>query len=237
VATGHYLKIKKSGKQFKLYKAKDKNKDQSYFLYTFNQDQLKHLLFPLGNYTKPQVRALAKKFKLPVAEKAESQEICFIPGKHHNDFLKKYLQMKPGDIKLIDEDNKIIGRHQGLPLYTIGQRRGINIGGTGPYYAAKFDWKKNDLYVVNKFDDALLYGRELTAKNVSWLAGKTPKMPLKCAAVIRYRHPAVPCTVVANNGLKTDFVVRFNKPQRAITPGQSVVFYKGTEVLGGGIIK
>jgi len=261
VATGHYLKIKKgplknkSGRPagrsgYKLFRAKDKNKDQSYFLYTFNQDQLKHLLFPLGNYTKPQVRALARKYKLPVAEKSESQEICFIPGKHHNDFLKKYLKMKLGDIKLTDEDNKVIGRHQGLPLYTIGQRRGIEIGGTGPYYAAKFDWRRNDLYVVKNFDDAILYGGELVAENVTWLSGQAPALPFKCEAVIRYRHPAVKCVLEkiekggnegkgkTAKGEKTlNYIVKFKEPQRAITPGQSVVFYKGAEVLGGGIIK
>ena len=254
VATGHYLKLKKVGSKIKLYKAKDKNKDQSYFLYTFNQEQLKHLLFPLGNYIKPQVRTLAKKFKLPVAEKAESQEICFIPGKHHNDFLKKYLKMEPGAIKLLetagsDVNNKkelaralaaapVIGRHQGLPLYTIGQRRGIEIGGNGPYYVAKFDWKNNDLYVVKNFNEAILYGSELIAQNVSWLNGGAPKLPFKCEAVIRYRHPAVKCVLekIAKKGQALNYVVKFKEPQRAITPGQSIVFYKGQEVLGGGII-
>ncbi|MEI7451758.1 MAG: tRNA 2-thiouridine(34) synthase MnmA [Candidatus Falkowbacteria bacterium] len=234
VATGHYLNVKRVGKKTKVYKAKDKNKDQSYFLYTFTPEQWSHLMFPLGNYTKPQVRVMAKKFKLPVAEKSDSQEICFIPGKHHNDFLKRYLKMKAGDIKLIDEDNKIIGRHQGLPLYTIGQRRGVEIGGDGPYYVAKFDWKKNDLYVVRKFDDPVFFGQELVASDVNWISGQEPKMPFKCEAVIRYRHAAVKCTVTKNS--TGNYAVQFAAPQRAITPGQSIVFYKGEEMLGGGII-
>ncbi len=235
VATGHYLNTKKVGKNIKVYRAKDKNKDQSYFLYTFNPLQWQHLMFPLGNYTKPQVRVLAKKFKLPVAEKSDSQEICFIPGKHHNDFLKRYLKLKAGNIKLIDEDNKIIGKHQGLPLYTIGQRRGVEIGGDGPYYVAKFDWDKNDLYVVRHFDDPVFFGQELKVKNLSWISGQDPSLPFKCEAVIRYRHPAVKCTV--NKSDTGKYTVQFKAPQRAITPGQSIVFYKGREVLGGGVIE
>lgn len=228
VATGHYA----INKNNKLYKAKDKNKDQSYFLYTLNQDELKHLLFPLGDYTKPQVRQLAKKFKLPAAAKPESQEICFIADKSHNEFLKRYLKLKAGKIKTLD--NKIIGAHQGLPLYTIGQRKGIEIGGTGPYYAAKMDYKKNILYVVNKSDNKILYGDKLIAKNISWLIGTEPKMPLKCEAVIRYHHKPVKCLAAKIN--KNKYQVKFAIPQRAIAPGQSVVFYEKNQVLGGGII-
>lgn len=258
VASGHYAINKNS----KLLKAKDKNKDQSYFLYALNQAELKHLLFPLGNYTKPQVRKLAKKFKLPVAEKPESQEICFIPGKSHNEFLERHLKLKPGPIVILErsasgaiksrnfsEKNQdsisrsapsrmtkggIIGSHQGLPLYTIGQRKGIKIGGTGPYYAAKMDYKKNILYVVNNAHDKILYNNKLIAKNVNWIAGAEPKLPLKCQAVIRYRHKPVKCVINKIN--KNKYRVKFAKPQRAIAPGQSAVFYQGGEVLGGGVI-
>ncbi|MCX6798165.1 MAG: tRNA 2-thiouridine(34) synthase MnmA, partial [Candidatus Falkowbacteria bacterium] len=230
VATGHYLKLKKLGRTYRLYKATDKNKDQSYFLYTFNQEQLSHLLFPLGNYQKPRVRELAKKYKLPTAEKKESQEICFIPGRHHNDFLRRHLSLKPGLIKVLPT-GKVIGKHEGLALYTIGQRRGL-IGGTGPYYAAKFDVKNNILYVVKNFNDPILYKDCLRASGVNWL--RSLKFPLNCEAVIRYRHPAVECQII-KEGEK--YEVKFKKPQRAVTPGQSVVFYKGQEVLGGGIIK
>jgi len=277
-ASGHYVNLKQKDKKFSLYKAKDKNKDQSYFLYTFNQKELKHLLFPLGNYTKLQVRRLAKKFKLPVAEKPESQEICFVPGKSHNEFLRRHLKLKPGPIVILERSasgarppckqsvagaaiesrgfseknqdsisppaqgrspsrmtkNKIIGQHQGLPLYTVGQRKGIEIGGTGPYYAARMDYKTNILYVVNNSNDKILYNNKLIAKNVNWISGAEPKLPLKCQAVIRYRHKPVTCVVVKNKNL---YQVKFKEPQRAITSGQSVVFYKNNLALGGGIIE
>lgn len=232
VATGHYLSLKKVGREIQLFKAKDKNKDQSYFLYTFKPDELKHLLFPLGSYIKPQVRKLAAKFKLVVAGKAESQDICFLSGDHNN-FLKKYLDLKPGDIRILETGEKI-GEHLGLPLYTIGQRRGL-VGGTGPYYVAKFDYKKNILYVVKNWNENILYEKSLIAKNVNWLSGRAAKRPFECEAVIRYGHKAVKCTVMPKN--KTDYSVEFKAPQRAVTPGQSIVFYNKKQVLGGGIIK
>lgn len=235
VATGHYLSIKKVGRQYQLFKAKDVNKDQTYFLYTFGQDELKHLLFPLGGYIKPNVRKLAEKFNLKVAHKAESQDICFLSGDHNN-FLKKYLALKPGDIKLLETSEKI-GEHLGLPLYTIGQRRGL-VGGTGPYYVAKFDYKKNILYVVKNWNENILYQPGLIAKKVNWLSDKLSKRVFKCEAVIRYGHKAVKCTVTPKDK-KTknlDYIIMFDKPQRAVTPGQSIVFYNKKQVLGGGLI-
>ena len=226
VASGHYARNIAG----RLFKAKDKTKDQSYFLYTLNQAELKHLLFPLGDYTKRQVRQLAKKFKLPVAEKPESQEICFIPEKSHNEFLRRHLKLRPGLIKTFG--GKILGHHQGLPLYTIGQRKGIEIGGTGPYYAAKMDYKTNILYVVNDGHDKRLYKKSLMAKQVNWLS--PVELPLNCSAVIRYRHKPVACQLAKSGG---NCRVRFKELERAITPGQSVVFYQGEKVLGGGIIK
>lgn len=258
VASGHYARIAehrtrntKHGTRnteqkivYKLFKAKDREKDQSYFLWMLGQEELKHLIFPLGNFTKPEVRKMAKKYKLPVAEKRESQEVCFIPEKSHNEFLKRYIKLKPGQIKLLNTRfNKggkgdLVGEHQGLPLYTIGQRRGIEIGGTGPYYAAGFDYKKNILYVVNNFDDPALYKDELIAKNINWIAGEAPKLPLRCEAVIRYRHKPVSCKVESYKIKSSNmYLVAFKKPQRAVTPGQSIVFYRGDEVLGGGIIE
>lgn len=233
LATGHYVRIKKNKNSFYLLKGLDENKDQSYFLYTLKQNQLKRLLFPLGDFKKPKVRQIASETGLPVASKSESQEICFISGKRHNDFLKKYLKLKPGKIKLWPE-NKIIGEHQGLPLYTIGQRRGIDIGGTGPYYAASFDYKSNDLYVVKNFNDPILYGKEMLVKNFYWVNRKSLKFPLKIKVVIRYRHKAVTCTV--KNTKEKMLKVIFSRRQRAITSGQSAVFYDGDKVLGGGII-
>jgi len=239
VASGHYARLKKVGKKFKLFRAKDKDKDQSYFLYTFSQVELSHLLFPLGEYKKEDVRKLAKKFKLDVAEKKDSQEICFVSGKSHNDFLKRHLKLKPGAIKTIE--GKVVGEHRGLPLYTIGQRKGVEIGGIGPFYVAKLDYKKNILYVVNDGNDPWLFKDKLVAKKVNWISGVTPKLPLRCEAVIRYRHKPVKCTVRKKPACRTgrnknDYLVEFKEPQRAVTPGQSVVFYQGDEVLGGGII-
>lgn len=240
VATGHYARnverVTRNGDRiYKLYRARDKQKDQSYFLWTLTQAQLKHLLFPLGGYKKPEVRVMAEKFNLPVAEKSESQEVCFIPEKSHNDFLKRHLKLKSGPIMTLD--GKKIGEHQGLPLYTIGQRRGVEIGGTGPYYVAKIDMKNNILYVVNDANDPVLFKDELTAKNINWIAGTEPKFPLKCEAVIRYRHEPVKCKITPLIKGEKGILVKFSEPQRAITSGQSVVFYKGEELLGGGIIE
>jgi len=234
VATGHYLKIKDYNGERRLYKAKDTKKDQSYFLYTFNQKQLKHLMFPLGGYDKPKVRKLAEKYGLITAAKPESQDICFLSGPH-NDFLKRYLKLKPGPIKLLDSGEEI-ATHQGLPLYTIGQRRGIEIGGNGPYYVAKIDYSTNTLFVVRQWNEDVLFASSLTCISNNWLSGKKPDLPLKCGAVIRYGHPAVACTI--NKGkIKDELEVKFKEPQRAVTPGQSVVFYDKNRVLGGGIIK
>ncbi|MFA4833443.1 MAG: tRNA 2-thiouridine(34) synthase MnmA [Patescibacteria group bacterium] len=256
VASGHYVKNQKpktKNQKYKLYRAKDKNKDQSYFLYTLTQEQLEHLLFPLGNYIKEGVRKIAGASGLPVAAKKESQEICFISGKSHNDFLKRYLKLKPGPIKLLphpgpllirrgeelrqpaERRGEVIGKHQGLPLYTIGQRKGVEIGGVGPFYVAKCDYKSNTLYVVKDGDDPALYDSKLIAGNVNWIAGQEPKIPLTCEAVIRYRHKPTKCKVTKSK-VKSSYIVKFKKPQRAITPGQSVVFYKKDEVLGGGVI-
>ncbi len=231
LATGHYLKIKKIGREYRLFKALDKHKDQSYFLYTFKPEELKHLLFPLGSYRKTQIRALAKKFNLVVANKAESQDICFLSGDHNN-FLKRYLKLKPGDIRLLSNNEKI-GEHQGLPLYTIGQRRGL-VGGRGPYYVARFDYRQNILYVVKEWNKEILYRDNCLATQVNFLSGRLPKSSLRCQAVIRYGHPAVECTIEPQ--AKQDYLVKFKKAQRAVTPGQSIVFYKQDQVLGGGII-
>ncbi|HPT08637.1 MAG TPA: tRNA 2-thiouridine(34) synthase MnmA [bacterium] len=238
IATGHYSRIEKIIKKnktiYEMYRGSDKNKDQSYFLYTLNQKQLSHLLLPLGKMKKPKVRQIAKQAGLLVAEKSDSQEICFIPGKHHNDFLKKYLKLKSGVIKLWSS-GEIIGKHQGLSLYTIGQRRGIDASGTGPYYAAKFDTKNNILYVVKNFNDPILYHQTMDVKNINWIDEKSLKFPLKAEIVIRYRHKAV--TGLINYDQKKNMAhIKFARKQRAVTSGQSAVFYDKNKVLGGGII-
>jgi len=244
VASGHYARVKKQKNIYKLYKAKDKEKDQSYFLYNLTQAQLNRLIFPLGEFTKEKTRKMARKFNLPVAEKRDSQEVCFIPEKSHNEFLKRHIKLKAGPIKLINGafdkrqsgEFKTIGRHQGLPLYTIGQRRGVEIGGTGPYYVSKFDYKKNILYVVDEANHPSLFSDSLFVKDVNWISGVPPKFPLACMAVIRYRHKAVKCQITPLIKGEGGISVQFSEPQRAITPGQSIVFYKWNEVLGGGVI-
>jgi len=246
IATGHYVKkskvksptlrvvtrrVKKSKVIYRLFRAKDKNKDQSYFLYQLKQNQLKHILFPIGDYTKEEVKKLAKKYRLPISHLRESQEICFVFSGLKN-FLKKKIKTKPG--KIIDiNTNEILGRHQGVQFYTVGQRRGIKLAG-GPWYVV--DHKVNKLLVTNKKNDSRLYKKELIAKNVNWILGVEPKLPLKVKAKIRYRHKPVLAKITKSKESNTYNLI-FNKPQRAVTPGQSVVFYSGDEVLGGGIIK
>jgi tRNA-uridine 2-sulfurtransferase len=234
LATGHYARIIKEGDKLKMLRAKDKSKDQSYFLYTLKQEQLSKLLFPLGGIEKSEVRKIAEKSDLGVSRKADSQEICFISGKRHNDFLKKYLKLKKGKIVLWPS-GEILGEHQGLALYTIGQRRGVEIGGTGPYYVAKFDRIKNILYVVKNFDDPLLYQSEMKIKDLSWTNMPEKSFSLGLSVVIRYQHKAVDCSIDYNSRKNIAKVV-FREKQRAVTPGQSAVFYQGEELLGGGII-
>ena len=215
--------------RYSLISAKDKTKDQSYFLWQLNQKQLKHILFPVGDLTKTQVKNLAKKFMLPVFDIPESMEICFIQTTI-NDFLKKYLRPKPGPI--VDTSGALISRHRGLWFYTIGQRKGLGLA-SGPYYVLDKNLKKNFLVVTRNEKD--LFKKELLVKNVNWIAGKKPKLPLKVRAKIRYRHQPATATLTYNLKLKT-YNLKFEKPQRAITPGQSAVFYKGKELIGGGII-
>jgi len=172
------------------------------------------------------VEKLAKKFKLPFGGVKKSQEICFVV-KTVEDFLKRHLKSKPGPICSMSDIEQIIGRHQGLWFYTIGQRKGIGLPG-GPYYVLDKDLKRNLLIVTKKEKD--LYKKELTARNVNWISGKKPRLPLKVMVKIRYRHKAVAAIIYPL------YKIIFDKPQRAVTPGQSAVFYRGREVVGGGVI-
>ena len=222
-ATGHYAKIKKENGKFKLLKGKDKGKDQSYFLWTLTQKKLKRILFPLQNHTKDEVRELAQKLGISKLIRSESQEVCFIPD-NTADFLKKHILLKPGDI--IGVDNRIIGEHQGLPLYTIGQRKMIGLSG-GPYYVLSKNLKKNQLVVTKNEQD--LRRKKILVKNINWISGEKPKFPLKIKARIRYRSQLFSATIRQSE-------ITFARAQKAITPGQSVVFYNNNELLGGGII-
>ncbi|HUT22013.1 MAG TPA: tRNA 2-thiouridine(34) synthase MnmA [Candidatus Bipolaricaulota bacterium] len=232
LATGHYSQVKKKGDQYHLYKGKDKEKDQSYFLYRLNQKQLSKIMFPVGHLTKPKVRKIAAKNGLPTAAKRESQEVCFVPSGDLQEFLADYLELKPGEIKDIDS-KKVLGEHKGLALYTIGQRKGIGLAG-GPYFVVEKDDKDNVLYVTKDKNHEKLKFERLKLKNIQWLAGtRDGAFPLKCTAKIRYASPE---TAVVISKDKDGYFVEFKKPQWAVTPGQSIVFWKGKEVLGGTVI-
>ena len=223
IATGHYAQIKNG----KLFRAKDKLKDQSYFLWQLSKEQLRHVLFPVGSYKKEQVKKLAEKFRLPLFNISESMEICFIQTTI-NDFLKDYLRPKPG--KIVDVKGNVLGKHQGLAFYTIGQRKGIGLA-SGPYWVLDKDLKNNLLIVTKNEED--LYKKELIAENVNWISDKEVSLPIKVKAKIRYLQNLETAKIYQKEG---KYFVEFEKPQRAITPGQSVVFYKGQELVGGGII-
>ncbi len=230
LATGHYARIKNL-KMIRLLQAKDKDKDQTYFLHQLAQEQLRDVLFPIGEYRKPQVRKFAKKFDLPTAEKEESMGICFIGEVRMEDFLKDKIKSKPGKIAMTD--GTVLGEHRGLPFYTIGQRSvGINADKNWPVFVVDKNFAKNEV-VVGFEEDPLLYKKEALLKNVNWIIGQTPKFPLKCEVRLRHRQPLQKARI---SELKSEILVKFTKPQRAITPGQFAVFYKKGECLGGGVI-
>ncbi|MCX6785570.1 MAG: tRNA 2-thiouridine(34) synthase MnmA [Candidatus Komeilibacteria bacterium] len=227
VATGHYVrnqKIKKSKNQYQLLKGLDNNKDQSYFLYQIMQEQLKRCLFPIGEYEKPEVRKLAKKFGLATAAKPDSMGICFVGEVAMKEFLQQRIKPKTGEIITID--GKKIGEHEGVWYYTIGQRRGIGVGGGMPYYVMAKDLKHNRLIVARGDSDEALFKKEMIIGEVHWISGVQPKFPLKCRAKIRYRQAEQECIITKQK-------VVFKEKQRAITPGQFAVFYKGEQILGG----
>jgi len=233
IATGHYAKIRitKSahGTMYHLLQAADLNKDQSYFLYQLKQDQLQHCLFPLATRTKPEVRMLAKKFKLPNWDRKDSQGVCFIGKLSMKEFLQSSIRQKKG--KLMTPDRKVVGVHDGAAYFTIGQRHGLGFdGGDAAYYVVDKDMKKNIVIVDHQKPTSSLYKKELTCEDMHWIAGVPLKFPYSCMARIRYRQPLQ--KAIIHMGMK----VRFAVAQRAITPGQAVVFYKGKECLGGGII-
>lgn len=239
LATGHYVKLNKIKNQYTLSRPKDLNKDQTYFLYNLKQDQLKHLLFPLADYKKEEIRKLAKKLKLKIHDKADSQEICFV-GRSHNSFLKRFLKLKGGNIVTFDfpslrrrglRGGLAIGKHQGLPLYTLGQRSGIGLSG-GPWFVVGFNKKKNQLIVSRDESAGKLLARRVKFKSANWLDGKIA-MPLNCTAQIRYHAKAEKCLV---KKIGNSFVAEFTKPQRAAMAGQSIVFYDKDRLLGGGVI-
>lgn len=235
IATGHYARIRREP-TVQLHKGRDPNKDQSYFLYLLDQSQLGHALFPLGDLEKSQVRRLAREAGFANHAKKDSTGICFIGERKFRDFLARYVPAQPGAIESVD--GMPLGRHQGLMYYTLGQRQGLEIGGVSghaeqPWYVTAKDLARNVLVVAQGHDHPALFGSELRATQLHWIEGTVPDLPLDCAAKIRYRQPQQTCRVMNEDG---QWRVCFAQPQRAITPGQSVVFYRGEQCLGGGII-
>lgn len=232
LATGHYARIKESKGEFLLKKGKDPLKDQSYFLYCLTQKELKNLLFPVGDYTKVQIRAIARKHNLPVAHKPDSQEICFV-DKDYASFLRKYFPVRKDEFRpgpIINKKGKILGWHRGFPFYTIGQRKGLGISSSAPLYVNKIIPEKNIIVVGDKAD---VFSRKLVVGKVTWVSDKKPRLPSKVKVKIRRQHKPAQA-VIAKCGRKIE--VRFKIPQLAVTPGQSAVFYKGETIIGGGII-
>jgi tRNA-specific 2-thiouridylase len=240
IATGHYAQVRenplKAG-SYQLLKADDGTKDQSYFLYRLNQVQLSKTLFPLGTYLKREVRELARAAGLINAEKKDSTGICFIGERPFQEFLQRYLPKKPGDIKT--PEGKLVGQHEGLMYYTLGQRQGLKIGGHResngePWFVAAKDMSKNELIVVQGHENPLLLNDGLYASQLHWISEEDPRTNWVYAAKTRYRQPDAPCEIDALD--KNEVTIKFGQKQWAITPGQSAVVYESNVCLGGGII-
>ncbi len=227
IATGHYAVVK----DCKMYKAKDANKDQTYFLYRITEEALSKTIFPLGEYTKPEVRKLAKKFGLVTAEKKESMGICFVGKVGIKEFLSQYVKTKPG--KIIDENNQVVGEHDGAIFYTIGQRSGLGVGGGLPYYVTGKDMKQNEVYVTTNLDDENLWYKELNLTDVHWI-NQVSKDGAMVQVRTRHRAPLIDATLQLVSG--SELKVKLNDEIRAATPGQSAALYEGDLVIGGGII-
>ncbi|MBI2989631.1 MAG: tRNA 2-thiouridine(34) synthase MnmA [Candidatus Magasanikbacteria bacterium] len=234
LATGHYANINEERKQdgdsiFRLMMAKDGDKDQTYFLHQLNQSQLSRAVFPIGRYNKQEVRELARQFQLPTAEKEESMGICFVGEVPMKEFLQKKIAKNPGDI-VFCESGEVIGQHEGLAFYTIGQRHGFEQSGGGePLFVLDKDFERNRL-LVGREDNPLLFKKEICLKDIHWICGQEPEFPLHCEVRLRHRQDLQSVTL-ENNG-----ILRFQQPQKAISPGQSAVFYHRGECLGGGFI-
>jgi tRNA-uridine 2-sulfurtransferase len=235
MATGHYARITHDASGFHLRLAADAAKDQTYFLHLLNQAQLGRALFPLAALTKPEVRALARQLGLQPAAKKDSTGICFIGERRFREFLAAYLPTTPGPIET--PEGLPLGEHQGLAFYTLGQRQGLGVGGVagreGAWYVAAKDAARNALILVQNHDHPLLVTSALVTGSVHWIGG-APALPFSCRARVRHRQPLQACVVEAVEGR---FRAQFSCPQRAVTPGQSVVFYFRDECLGGGVIE
>jgi tRNA-specific 2-thiouridylase len=248
VATGHYARVDYDplSKRHRLLRGLNQQKDQSYFLWELTQDQLSRSLFPLGEMSKPEVRDTARRNRLAIAEKEESQEICFVPDGNYSGFIDRYLNIghkspigpisgktleAPDQGEIIDKNGTVIGRHTGVHRYTVGQRRGIGIANERPLYVLSIDAPSKRVVVGSSEE---LLSREFKAAGVNWISGADPAEPIQANVRVRYRHTEAPATITSLGDRRARVV--FEEPQRAITPGQAAVFYNGDEVLGGGWI-
>jgi tRNA-specific 2-thiouridylase len=227
LATGHYARVEHSSNGHRLLKAADVKKDQSYFLYTLTQKKLKHVLFPLGGHSKGEVKQMAKQAGLPTATKS-SQDICFVSQKNYGNFLSQRFSSMPGDI--VDTRGRKLGQHQGIAFYTIGQRHGLGLASGKPLYVVRIEPKSNIIVLGNEEE---LYSQKLAAKKLNWISGKAQQDPITVTAKIRYKSKEAEAVLFFRNG---SVDVHFARPQKAVTPGQAIVFYNVDEVLGGGII-
>ena len=231
IATGHYARITRNGNSAQLCKAVDANKDQSYVLFTLSQTEIDKLLLPVGEYSKPEIREIAEKAGLNVADKPDSQEICFIPDNNYRKFISTRIEPKPG--KFVDMDGNVIGDHPGVQFFTIGQRRKLGLQGNSPtpYYVTNIDSTSCKVTLGNEDD---LYRTNLWASRVNYVSGISPKKPIKVAAKIRYKAGEAPAILTPHGNWAE---INFEQPQRAVTPGQAVVFYSNETVIGGGYIE
>ena len=237
IATGHYARIITYNHIHELHKGLDKNKDQSYFLCRLNQAQLGNALFPIGILKKNEVRRLARKAGFITHDKKDSTGICFVGERPFREFLSRYIPVQKGEIQT--PDGKVIGQHDGVCFYTLGQRQGLGIGGVRgageePWYVVAKDIDNNILIAAQGHDHPLLFSQRLTAVDIHWISGQSPEIPFKCHAKTRYRQSDQPCEIVKSED--SIYQVSFEQRQRAVTPGQFIVFYQGDLCLGGGII-
>lgn len=228
LATGHYARVQASETAYHLLKGIDTNKDQSYFLYVLGQKELSRVLFPVGGMHKTEVKQLAASLGLPAAGRKESQDICFIPDNDSRKFLSSHSSPKPGEI--VDIDGRVLGRHNGLIYYTIGQRQGTGVSARERLYVIRLEKELNRLVIG---PESMLFKNKLIANNLNWISGKPPEGKTEITAKVRYRAPVVKATLQVMDGTAE---IELAAPQRAIAPGQSVVFYQGEKVTGGGII-
>jgi len=235
LAMGHYARVERRNGIYHLLRGVDAGKDQTYFLHALNQEQLSKAIFPIGHLTKSEVRKIAEEAGLVTAKKKDSTGVCFIGERNFKEFLSGYLPARPGEMRTFDGEVK--GRHDGLMYYTLGQRQGLGIGGSGtgePWFVAGKDLERNILYVVQGDKHPSLYSTGLTATDVNWISGRLPAGEFRCTAKFRYRQPDQGVMVTFQEGGRC--TVKFDEPQKAVTPGQSVVFYDGEECLGGAVI-